>query len=113
MTIDKLSELRESNFFNERVCQIVDLLLQAATDWPRPVSTIENFLTDVKRVLKSDNLNYKAIDNGMKKLDPVYFLWELEALSSLLELASLNHKKNVDTFLLEGNIIGGKNEGEK
>lgn len=105
MTIDKIYDLRENNFFDQNDVQKIDLLLQAVTDWPTPVDTIEGFLTEVKNFLKVDILTYEAIRLGINKFSPKDFSWELESLTSLLELAKIEKDKGLNFILFDCKVI--------
>ncbi len=102
MTIDKLYQLQESNFFNEEDDHKIGLFLQAVTDWPEHINTTEEFLKVVKHFLNTDDLTYETINLGMKRLNPANFSWELESLSSLLELTNLivNNREKLENLFL-------------
>jgi hypothetical protein len=105
MTIEVLIDLKEENFFSEKDRKEVDLLLQAINDWPNHFETVEEYLTAIKIFLKTDILNYYIINSGLKKLNPEHFAWQMEALSSLLEITETNKDVSIETRLQELKIL--------
>lgn len=105
MTIDKLYDLRDNSILGEKDKNIIDLLLQAITDWPTQVDTVEKFIIEIKTFLKTNILNYEEINAGMKKVDPESSLWQIEALSSVLDITQTKKDATLETILYEHNII--------
>jgi len=106
MTVTKLVTLRNENFFSGSSQKEIDLFLQAVNDWPHPIETMDDYFSAVKVFLKADTLNYETIDNGMRKLNPEHFAWEMESLSSLAQLAGINKNEPPETFIKKFNIPG-------
>jgi hypothetical protein len=105
MTIDEIYKLRHSGYFaNENVPKI-DLFLQAVTDWPTEVNTVRDFLTEIGVFLKIDSLTYESISTAIKKIEPANHLWQLESLTSILELIKINNSNKLEQFLQLNNII--------
>ncbi|MBI3138215.1 MAG: hypothetical protein HYZ15_06495 [Sphingobacteriales bacterium] len=105
MKTDELYELREAKGTSDEARKIIDLLLQAINDWPGPVDTVENYLSKVKLFLGTKNLNYHIIKKGINSQNPGIYLWEFESLSSLLELAEINKKAELQVILLWHRLI--------
>lgn len=105
MEIDELFELRETKRTGDTDWRIIDLLLQAISDWPYSIDTVEIYLCKVKSFLRSDCLNYKIIENELKRKITGATLWEFESLSSLLEIAEINKDSDIEGILQWYNIM--------
>ena len=94
MTIDQLIEFSESDFIEKTNRQKIALLLEAINDWPVQVETKEAFFINVRNFLMIDTLTYQLIKSRMEGLDPMNFPWQLEALTSLLQIADQKKRKH-------------------
>jgi hypothetical protein len=105
MKVENLFELNAKTKNDHVATSIVSSLIQAITDWPKPMSTVDDFLNDVKAFLKLDTLKYDLVLSKMKHISSETFPWELESLSGLLEICELSKEVELDVILSRYEII--------
>jgi len=99
VTIDQLYNLREDTALPAGLILKIDLLLQAMTDWPSRIDSVSNFLVEVKYFLKIDNLDHKSISLKMNELDAAQYAWQLESLSSVIDILEIEKYKNFESII--------------
>jgi len=99
VTVDELYDLKDNTSLNQKDHQIIELLLEAITDWPRETKTVNHFLNEVKIFLKTDALTFEVINKGIKERNSAEFAWELESLSSLEELMKSERDQTLDLIM--------------
>ena len=105
MLIQKLYELKERGFFNNVDSSKVELLLQAVTDWPHDVETVEDFLSEIKLFLNADGITEETISSVLQGLNPLNYSWEIESLTCLLELIKDSQNEQLSQVLIECKAI--------
>ena len=68
--------------------EIINDLLQALTDWPDDVESLADYAEQVKKVIKSERVDYDSINQALQHLNPATHAWALESLTSLLKVFS-------------------------
>jgi hypothetical protein len=99
MTVDQLYEFVENAVVDETNRQKIALLLEAMNDWPIEVQTTDAFFTEVKNFLKIDALTYQAVEAKMEGLDREGSAWQLEALTSLVQIEHQDNSDSIDVVI--------------
>ena len=94
----------ENASIDETNRQKIASLLEAINDWPVEVQTTDAFFGEVKNFLKIDALTYQAINAKMKGLDPGRYAWQLEALTSLVQIEHQDNSESIDVVI--GTLLG-------
>lgn len=96
MTLDTLIEIQEEGGLTIRETQVIDLVIEALSDWPGEVKSLEDYCSNIICInggQKLGDLSIDIIDNVLKNLDPYSQSWERESLSSFRKAAILSEGK--------------------
>jgi len=71
----------------------------AVNDWPTCVDFLDAFLNEIRNFLKIDVLTFNTINAKIKKISTADFAWQLELLTSLMELIKQNKDEGIEIAL--------------
>jgi hypothetical protein len=83
--IKELDLVQESASLEPKIGRIIEILLASVNDWPRSISTIEDYEIEVRQFLGNEILE-QNIRQCLKRIDLGKSAWEAESLSQLLEV---------------------------
>jgi hypothetical protein len=85
MQVSKYQEYLKSNEFSTNEKLVIQLLLDAANDWPKDQPTLLDFISDVERFL-DETPNQFTLHNCLNNIDLSKNAWEAESLAQLIEI---------------------------
>ena len=78
----------------------LDLLKDAINDWPTDLSTVEDFVQEVRAYLGCSILTKDVIDHKLSNFSLIE-AWQIESLTSVLELMNIDQNDSVENCLSE------------
>ena len=99
MKIEELKEVVDSRNVGKTNIEEIKLLLDAITDWPKSVTTLFDFLTEIKEDLKVESITYTAIDDKLTTLNPALDAWKIESLTAIAELIKMSDFNTLDEIV--------------
>jgi len=99
ITVNQLITLSESDSISPYNREKIDLLLATVNVWPTCVDSLDAFLNEIRSFLKIDVLTFNTINAKIKKISTADFAWQLESLTSLMELIKQNKDEGIEIAL--------------
>ena len=79
------------NFSQERKNLIALKISSAINDWPDDVLNYQDFLSQIKKLLKDEIITLETIQNYMNRASPLKSAWIFESFESLKEIPELEN----------------------
>lgn len=99
MEVSHLYEIEIDSSTDPVLYQTVELLKQAITDWPIEINTVEDFLHSVKKYLHCSEVTAEVIEKALSQAPSIRVLWQMEALSYVQELLTINKNDTLDSII--------------
>ncbi|WP_339869293.1 hypothetical protein [uncultured Algoriphagus sp.] len=95
LTINDIEDWQESEKLSDDIKKIINILLAAINDWPKPIATLAEYEIEISKLIGSeaDKINIKEY---ISKADYSLNAWETESLFQILEV--FTHYENEKTL---------------
>lgn len=98
MLVDDLYDKKLDNFSDPVIERLICLLREAINDWPTQVTTVEEYIRDVKLFLSGQGITIDAIERKLSNVS-LNEAWQIESLTSLLELLKISKHETFESVL--------------
>ncbi len=98
MLVSDLYNEKFDNISDTKLAQQIGLLRDAINDWPTDLCTVEDFVKEVKAYLGCSIITKYVIDHKLSNFSLIE-AWQIESLTSVLELMNINQSDSVENCL--------------
>lgn len=101
LTIKDIEGWQESEKLSDDIKKIINILLAAINDWPKPIGTLAEYENEIYRLIGSES-NKINIKEYISKANYSLNAWEAESLFQVLEiLIHYEHEKTLKQIIEE------------